>query len=87
MNRGAPSPRALSGSEHPQGPVRVWVPACTTGEEAYSVAILLLEQFRATKKPISLQLHDIDDESLDVARHGIYAASSVALALCLPFNR
>jgi two-component system CheB/CheR fusion protein len=60
-------------------PVRVWVPACATGEEAYSVAILLLEQFSATKKPVSLQVFctDINEESLDVARHGIYSASSV----------
>ena len=53
-------------------PVRVWVPACATGEEAYSIAILLLEQFTATKKPVSLQVFatDIDEESLEVARHG-----------------
>jgi len=60
-------------------PVRVWVPACATGEEAYSIAILLLEQFAVTKKAVSLQVFatDIDEESLEVARHGIYAASSV----------
>ena len=61
-------------------PVRVWVAACATGEEAYSIAILVLEQFSATKKPVSLQVFatDIDEESLEVARHGIYAASSVS---------
>lgn len=60
-------------------PVRVWVPACATGEEAYSIAIQLLEEFAATKKAVSLLIFatDIDEESLEVARHGIYAASSV----------
>ena len=61
-------------------PVRVWVPACATGEEAYSVAILLLEQFIATKKPVNFQVFasDIDEESLEVARRGVYAASAVS---------
>lgn len=47
-------------------PLRVWVPACSTGEEAYSIAILILEQFAAAKKPVNLQVFasDIDDESL-----------------------
>ena len=34
-------------------PVRVWVPACATGEEAYSVAMLLVEQFWARKSPLA----------------------------------
>lgn len=61
-------------------PVRVWVPACATGEEAYSIAILLLEQFAATKKPVNFQIFasDIDDESVEVARQGVYAASTVS---------
>jgi two-component system CheB/CheR fusion protein len=60
-------------------PVRAWVPACATGEEAYSIAILLIEQFTAIKKPVSLQVFatDIDEESLEAARHGIYAARSI----------
>ncbi|HTI52235.1 MAG TPA: chemotaxis protein CheB, partial [Planctomycetaceae bacterium] len=60
-------------------PVRVWVPACSTGEEAYSLAILLLEQFTATKKPANFQIFasDIDEESVEIARRGIYAASAV----------
>lgn len=58
-------------------PVRVWVPGCATGEEAYSIAILFLEQFAAAKQPASLQIFatDIDDESLDVARAGLYPGS------------
>ncbi len=61
-------------------PVRVWVPGCATGEEAYSIAILLIEQFRAMNKPASIQIFasDIDEGSLDIARHGIYPDSAVA---------
>jgi two-component system, chemotaxis family, CheB/CheR fusion protein len=60
-------------------PVRVWVPACSTGEEAYSIAILFIEQFRAARKSVHLQIFatDIDQESLDIARRGIYPESIV----------
>jgi PAS domain S-box-containing protein len=55
-------------------PVRVWVPGCATGEEAYSIAMLFLEQFAAAARPVGLQIFatDIDEESLDLARTGIY---------------
>ncbi len=58
-------------------PVRVWVPGCATGEEAYSVAMLLIEQFGEAQKPLNLQIFatDIDEQSLETARHGIYPDS------------
>ena len=61
-------------------PIRVWVPACSTGEEAYSIAMLLIEQFAAMNKPANFQIFasDIDEQSLDAARRGIYPASAVA---------
>jgi two-component system CheB/CheR fusion protein len=61
-------------------PLRVWVPACSTGEEAYSIAILFFEQFRVTGKPVNLQVFatDIDKEALEVARRGIYPDSIAA---------
>jgi two-component system CheB/CheR fusion protein len=60
--------------------VRIWVPACATGEEAYSIAILFLEQFAAARKPANFQIFasDIDEESLEVARRGVYPASAIA---------
>ena len=59
-------------------PVRIWVPGCTTGEEAYSLAILFSEQFGAMNKPANIQIFasDIDEESLSIARMGIYPASN-----------
>jgi two-component system, chemotaxis family, CheB/CheR fusion protein len=58
-------------------PLRVWIPACATGEEAYSIAILLVEQFRAVRKAVHLQIFasDVDQESLSIARRGIYPDS------------
>lgn len=61
-------------------PLRVWVVACATGEEAYSLAILLFEQFAAARKPPHFQIFasDIDGESLDVARIGNYDGISIS---------
>jgi two-component system, chemotaxis family, CheB/CheR fusion protein len=58
-------------------PLRVWVPACATGEEAYSLAMLLLEQFFRANKPPHIQIFasDLDEQSLDVGRQGIYPDS------------
>lgn len=60
-------------------PVRVWVPACATGEEAYSIAMLLMEQFAVAKKSVNLQVFasDIDEESLEVARRGVYNVTEI----------
>jgi hypothetical protein len=44
-------------------PVRVWVPGCTTGEEAYSLAILFSEQFDAMNKPVNFQIFASDIDS------------------------
>lgn len=56
-------------------PLRVWVPACATGEEAYSICMLLLEAIAASGMACPLQMFatDIDADALDVARRGIYA--------------
>ena len=59
---------------------RVWVPGCSTGEEAYSVAILLQECMDELKERFSIQVFatDIDDEAIDAARIGLYPASIAA---------
>lgn len=55
-------------------PLRAWVAGCATGEEAYSLAMLLLEAFHAAKMRPQLQIFatDIDREALAVARRGRY---------------
>ncbi len=58
----------------PDDAVRVWVPGCSTGEEAYSVAILLWEEAHRRSQSPELQIFatDIDERALDVARLGRY---------------
>ena len=59
---------------HPQRPVRVWVPGCSTGQEAYSVAIVLQECAEALSWQVPIQIFatDIDDGAIDTARAGVY---------------
>jgi two-component system, chemotaxis family, CheB/CheR fusion protein len=56
--------------------IRAWVPGCSTGEEAYSLAILFKEELEKTNpmKSLSLQIFasDIDDESIETARKGVF---------------
>jgi two-component system CheB/CheR fusion protein len=61
-------------------PVRVWVCGCSTGEEAYSIAILLYEQAIRLRKPLKIQVFatDIDRVAIEQARSGIYPASIAA---------
>jgi two-component system CheB/CheR fusion protein len=56
------------------GPVRIWVPGCATGEEAYSLAIALIECLgdMAANTPIQIFATDISEESLARARAGLY---------------
>jgi two-component system CheB/CheR fusion protein len=52
--------------------IRVWVPGCSTGEEAYSIAIVLAESVGLKKDKIQIFATDIDRESISVARNGVY---------------
>ncbi|MEK7720372.1 MAG: CheR family methyltransferase, partial [Bacteroidota bacterium] len=62
--------------------LRAWVTACSTGEEAYSLAIAFNEALDKVKKPknISLQIFatDIDQDAIDHARKGLYSQNIVA---------
>jgi two-component system CheB/CheR fusion protein len=54
--------------------IRVWVPGCSTGEEAYSIAILLQQYKRENELPQKIQIFatDIDTQSIETARRGSY---------------
>jgi len=58
-------------------PIRVWVAGCSTGEEAYSIAMLLLEEIAAQQRNIKLQIFatDIDEDAVTFAREGLYPSS------------
>jgi len=64
-------------SKPADSPLRVWTTGCSTGEEAYSLAILLREQMDALKKTFKVQVFatDIDARAIDTARAGVYPAS------------
>ncbi|HEY9005232.1 MAG TPA: CheR family methyltransferase, partial [Ohtaekwangia sp.] len=59
--------------------VKVWVAACSSGEEAYTVAMLLLEQQEKLDMHFNLKVFatDIDNEALEIASRGIYSVSLV----------
>ena len=67
-------------SGSPQRPIRVWAPGCSTGEEPYSVAMLLTEQLEKENRARNIQVFatDIDEEALETARAGIYPAAIAA---------
>ena len=58
--------------------VRLWVPACASGEEAYSLAMLMIERAEIANKPIRLLVFATDpqDGNLAVARQGVYPAAA-----------
>ena len=57
--------------------IRVWVPGCSTGEEAYSIAILFAERQEVLKQGQRVQVFatDIDGQAIALARIGLYPAS------------
>ncbi|MEO8199129.1 MAG: chemotaxis protein CheB [Gemmatimonadota bacterium] len=61
-------------------PVRVWTPGCATGEEAYSLGMLLTEAREASGSNIPIQIFasDLDRTALDLARAGTYPENIVA---------
>ena len=60
--------------------IRIWVPGCSSGEEVYSIAILIYEYMRASKLRRDVQIFgtDIDSSALAIARSGKYSATITA---------
>ncbi len=54
--------------------IRIWVPGCASGEEAYTLAILVREALEGVTSPPAVQIFatDIDERALSIARQGIY---------------
>jgi two-component system, chemotaxis family, CheB/CheR fusion protein len=67
-------PRIFQG--RPDAPIRIWIPGCASGEEAYSVAILLLEHLErlGDRRFAQIFATDLDVELLAEARQGRYGA-------------
>jgi len=66
-------PQLLAGKPEDYA-VRVWVAGCASGEEAYSIAILLRELMDQTRREFKIQMYatDLDEEAIAVARAGSY---------------
>jgi two-component system CheB/CheR fusion protein len=63
----------------PDQAIRAWVPACSTGEEAYTIAMLLAERTETAEKGLQVKIFatDLADNNLAAARRGIYPGSMV----------
>lgn len=63
----------------PKDPLRIWVPGCASGEEAYSIAIVLLEYLREQAPASRIQIFatDLSDLAIEKARLGFYSDSIV----------
>lgn len=61
--------------------VRVWVSGCSTGEEAYSIAMMLLEHREAIGSNVAIRVFatDANEEAIDAARAGTYGENSLAV--------
>ncbi|HUB59778.1 MAG TPA: CheR family methyltransferase, partial [Puia sp.] len=71
----------LLSREKPSDTIRIWVPACSSGEEVYSIAICLFEYLSEQHSIVtSIQLFatDLSEGAIEKARAGIYSQSSVA---------
>ncbi|MFL5812420.1 MAG: chemotaxis protein CheB [Bdellovibrionia bacterium] len=64
----------------PGQPFRAWVVGCATGEEAYSIAILISEALEKTKKSMPIQVFatDLDEQAMSIARKGLYPKATLS---------
>ena len=67
-------------SHGPDRPIRIWTAGCSTGEEAYSLAILFREAIAAVKLGVKLQVFasDVDPDAIAIAREGLYPQTIAA---------
>src|SRR5213083_375526 len=68
---------AIMAQKGPNLPIRIWVPGCSTGEEVYSIAIILLESLgeKAPNTQIQVFATDLSEGIISKARAGIYPES------------
>jgi two-component system CheB/CheR fusion protein len=71
---------SLLQAKQPGDEIRIWVPGCATGEEAYTIAILIAETLGPNTALYRIQIFatDIDLNALAIARKGSYAESALA---------
>ena len=64
-------------AQPPDRLIRIWVAGCSTGEEAYSIAMLFLEEIATAQRNMKLQIFatDVDEDAVAFAREGLYPSS------------
>lgn len=64
-------------NKNPDDTLRVWVPGCSTGEEVYSIAIIIYESMSLLKRNFNVQIFatDIDEDAIEIARTGVFPKS------------
>jgi two-component system CheB/CheR fusion protein len=69
--------RPMIAAKNDDGPIRVWVPGCATGEEAYSLGMLILDELAAAGKScvVNIFASDVNQEGFVIARLGLYGES------------
>jgi two-component system CheB/CheR fusion protein len=70
----------LAARKEPGDSIRIWVPGCATGEEAYALVMSLLESLDAKKTNFSIKVFgtDLSEEAIEVARAAVYPEAAVA---------
>jgi two-component system CheB/CheR fusion protein len=73
---------ALLGARRTAKVLRAWAPGCSTGEEAYSLAMVFKEAMGKVKSPVACSLQifatDLDQEAIDKARQGFFPVNIAA---------
>lgn len=72
-------PRLLK-EKLPDQPLRIWIPACSTGEEAYSIAMILaeLQETKSNRNRVQIFATDLSDHATRLARLGEYSKRDVS---------
>ncbi len=70
----------IMGKKTPGEPIRVWVAGCSTGEEAYSIAIVISEYCEEHDLSANIKIFatDIDKDAIEQASYGVYPESIAA---------
>ena len=79
--RGEVLPALLGRARNADRPLTIWSAGCSTGEEPYTLAMVLLDLFeRMGPSPVRIIATDVSSSALAVARQGIYAGRTIELA-------
>jgi chemotaxis protein methyltransferase CheR len=79
--RGSVLPELLSRARATGRPLTVWSAGCSTGEEPYTLAMVLLELMAGrTPVPVRIVASDVSASALAVARQGVYSGRTIQLA-------